>query len=133
MSVAGETFAWCAISLPWSLTSEVCIIRGSSVKYSITASAGALGVFRGQGERAGEPAHPLHQRRRARGPVLPDDQVALPVPGYPPLRRVLATLRDRDHPHDRPASGAAVRAGPALGPFGLQENPTLGEFSRGIA
>lgn len=43
--------------------------------------SGWLGVFRGQGQQPGEPAHPLHQRRRARGAVLPDDQVTLPVPG----------------------------------------------------
>ncbi len=91
--------------------------------------SGWLGVFRGQGQQPGEPAHPLHQRRRARGAVLPDDQVTLPVPRHPTLGGVLTSLRDRDHTYDWATARPPGRTWSALGPLGLQEDALAGELT----
>ncbi len=90
-----------------------------------------FGVLGGQGEQAGEATHPLHQRRRAGGTVLPDDQVPFPMPGNAALGGVFAPPREGDHPDDRPAPGPARRSGPPRGPLGLQEVPAADEFAPG--
>ena len=94
---------------------------------------GGGGFAVGQREDQRVPGGALNQRGGGRLAVGADDQVALPVPGHPPVGDIFAGV-DAGHPHDR---GTALTQGswsaPA-GPLGAQQDPVLGEvaFGQGV-
>ena len=117
----GEQHARLAVAAPLALVAGrfAPLVPGQGAHRAVGQCADAAGE--GVAHQVGPPAQgkahqdevargALDQGRASAGPVLADDQVALPVPRYRPVVDVRA-LVDQPHAHDRglaPAGGGPL-------------------------